>query len=68
MVPAVQGLLDTVGQRNASVPAAAFGVVVMFIGATSVFAELQDAFDRACPQVGQRAATTGRSDHSATSN
>jgi membrane protein len=43
---AVQGLLESVGQRSESVPAAAFGVVVLFIGATSVFAELQDALDR----------------------
>jgi membrane protein len=43
---AVQDLLESVGQRSASVPAAAFGVVVLFIGATSVFAELQDALDR----------------------
>ncbi len=43
---AVQGLLESVGQRSASVPAAAFGLVVLFIGATSVFAELQDALDR----------------------
>jgi len=43
---AVQGLLESVGQRSTSVPAAAFGVVVLFIGATSVFAELQDALDR----------------------
>jgi membrane protein len=43
---AVQGLLESVGQRSESVPAAAFGVVVLFIGATSVFGELQDALDR----------------------
>ncbi len=43
---AVQGLLESVGERSESVPAAAFGVVVLFIGATSVFAELQDALDR----------------------
>jgi membrane protein len=43
---AVQDLLESVGQRSESVPAAAFGVVVLFIGATSVFAELQDALDR----------------------
>jgi membrane protein len=43
---AVQGLLESVGQRSASVPAAAFGVVVLFVGATSVFGELQDALDR----------------------
>ena len=44
--PAVQDLLESVGQRSESVPAAAFGVVVLFIGATSVFAALQDALDR----------------------
>ena len=43
---AVQGLLESVGRRSESVPAAAFGVVVLFIGATTVFAELQDALDR----------------------
>ncbi|MGB2818894.1 MAG: YihY/virulence factor BrkB family protein [Burkholderiaceae bacterium] len=43
---AVQGLLESVGQRSKSVSAAAFGVVVLFIGATSVFGELQDALDR----------------------
>jgi len=43
---AVQGLLESVGRRSESVPAAAFGVVLLFIGATSVFAELQDALDR----------------------
>ena len=43
---AVQGLLESVGQRSESVPAATFGVVVLFIGATSVFGELQDALDR----------------------
>ncbi|HQR21434.1 MAG TPA: YihY/virulence factor BrkB family protein [Burkholderiaceae bacterium] len=43
---AVQSLLESVGQRRAGVPVATFGAVVLFIGATSVFAELQDALDR----------------------
>jgi len=43
---AVQGLLESASRRTDSVPAAAFGVLVLFIGATSVFAELQDALDR----------------------
>jgi membrane protein len=43
---AVQGLLDSAGKRTDSVLATAFGSVLLFIGATSVFAELQDALDR----------------------
>jgi membrane protein len=43
---AVQGLLESAGQRGESVSAAVVGVLVLFIGATSVFAELQDALDR----------------------
>jgi membrane protein len=43
---AVQDLLDGVARRTESVSAALFGVVLLFIGATSVFAELQDALDR----------------------
>ena len=43
---AVQGLLDSAGRRAGSVSAAAIGGVVLFIGAISVFAELQDALDR----------------------
>jgi membrane protein len=43
---AVQELLESVGQRTQSVSAALVGTVVLFIGATSVFAELQDALDR----------------------
>jgi membrane protein len=43
---AVQELLDSAGRRSRSVGAALVGTVVMFIGATSVFAELQDALDR----------------------
>ena len=43
---AVQGLLESAGRPAESVPAAAFGAVLLFVGATSVFAELQDALDR----------------------
>ena len=43
---AVQGLLESAGRRSESVPAAVFGLGVLFVGATSVFAELQDALDR----------------------
>lgn len=43
---AVQGLLESASRPATSVPAASVGVFVLFIGATSVFAELQDALDR----------------------
>ena len=43
---AVEGLLESVGKPGESMVATFFGVVLLFIGATSVFAELQDAFDR----------------------
>ena len=43
---AVQDLLESVTQRSQSVSAALVGTIVLFIGATSVFAELQDALDR----------------------
>jgi membrane protein len=43
---AVQDLLESAGRRADSVPAALFGIVLLFVGATSVFAELQDALDR----------------------
>jgi len=43
---AVQGLLDSARRPADSVPAASFGVLVLFVAATSVFAELQDALDR----------------------
>ena len=43
---AVQGLLESVRKPTESVTATIFGVVVLLIGATSVFAELQDALDR----------------------
>jgi membrane protein len=43
---AVQGLLESVRKPSESVTATAFGVVLLLIGATSVFGELQDALDR----------------------
>lgn len=43
---AVQDLLESAGRRVESLSAALFGVVLLFVGATSVFAELQDALDR----------------------
>jgi len=43
---AVQGLLESVGQRTENTLATGFGLAILFIGATSVFAELQDALDR----------------------
>jgi membrane protein len=43
---AVQGLLESAWKRADNAIAAAFGSVLLFIGATSVFAELQDALDR----------------------
>jgi membrane protein len=43
---AVQGLLESAIKPTGSVPAAAVGSAFLFIGATSVFAELQDALDR----------------------
>ncbi len=43
---AVQDLLESAGRRSDSVPAALFGIGLLFVGATSVFAELQDALDR----------------------
>ncbi|HMN76392.1 MAG TPA: YihY/virulence factor BrkB family protein [Burkholderiaceae bacterium] len=43
---AVQTLLEQVWLSSESRLATAFGVVLLFIGATSVFAELQDALDR----------------------
>jgi membrane protein len=43
---AVQGLLESAGKPAENVLAGIFGVVLLFIGATSVFAELQDALDR----------------------
>ena len=43
---AVQELLESASRPATSVPAAVFGFAVLFVGATSVFAELQDALDR----------------------
>jgi membrane protein len=43
---AIQALLEGAAKPADSVPAAAAGIVVLFIGATSVFAELQDALNR----------------------
>ncbi|MGL6112959.1 MAG: YihY/virulence factor BrkB family protein [Rubrivivax sp.] len=55
---AVQGLLESAGRPVESVSAALVGVLVLFIGATSVFAELQDALDRIW-HVPQRAGRSG---------
>ncbi len=43
---AVQGLLESVRKPAESVAATVFGIVLVLIGATSVFGELQDALDR----------------------
>lgn len=43
---AVQGLIESAGKPVENVLATAFGLVLFYIGATSVFAELQDALDR----------------------
>jgi membrane protein len=43
---AVEGLLASASEPASSVPALLFGLAVLFFGATTVFAELQDAFDR----------------------
>jgi membrane protein len=43
---AVQGLLESARRPADNVPAAVFGIGVLFIAATSVFAELQDSLDR----------------------
>ena len=43
---AVQGLLDEVSRSPRHTLATVLGSVLLFIGATSVFAELQDALDR----------------------
>ena len=57
----MQGLLESAGRPATSVPAAVFGVVLLFVGATSVFAELQDALDRIwrAPQRAQPAGLWG---------
>ena len=43
---AVQDLIESAGKPAENMMAAVFGVVLLFIGATSVFAELQDTLDR----------------------
>lgn len=43
---AVQALLESASQPARSVAATVIGVVLVMVGATSVFAELQDALDR----------------------
>ena len=43
---AVQELLESAGRRADSVPAALFAAVLLFVGATVVFAELEDALNR----------------------
>lgn len=43
---AVQGLLESAGKPAESMMATLFGLIFLFIGATSVFAELQDALNR----------------------
>jgi membrane protein len=43
---AVQALLESVHQPRESITATLFGVVLLLVGATSVFGELQDALDR----------------------
>ncbi|MDG4597623.1 MAG: YihY/virulence factor BrkB family protein [Candidatus Contendobacter sp.] len=43
---AVQSLIESAGKPTTSVPASVFGLIFLFIGATSVFGELQDALDR----------------------
>lgn len=43
---AIQDLLESVNKPAGSITATAIGLVLMLIGATTVFAELQDALDR----------------------
>src|SRR5512141_2503135 len=43
---AVQGLLESVSKPSESVTATLLGIGLLLVGATSVFAELQDALDR----------------------
>jgi membrane protein len=43
---AVQGLLESVNKPAESVTATVIGIVLLLIGATSVFGELQDSLDR----------------------
>jgi membrane protein len=55
---AVQELLDSAGRPIGSATATLFGVAFLFVAATSVFAELQDALNRIW-RVPQRAPTSG---------
>lgn len=43
---AVQGLLESARRPAQNVPAAVFGTALLFVAATSVFAELQDSLNR----------------------
>ena len=43
---AVQGLIESAGKPRENVLSAALGLALLYIGATSVFTELQDALDR----------------------
>lgn len=43
---AVQGLLESVSEPKEGIAGAVIGTVLLLIGATTVFGELQDAFDR----------------------
>ncbi len=43
---AVQGLLESVSEPKKGVASTVIGTILLLIGATSVFSELQDAFDR----------------------
>ncbi|MGL6112706.1 MAG: YihY/virulence factor BrkB family protein [Rubrivivax sp.] len=55
---AVQSLLESASRPGDSLPAVVFGVVLLFVGATSVFAELQDSLDRIW-RAPQRAKSSG---------
>lgn len=58
---AVQDLMESAGRPVVSTTATLFGLVFLFIGATSVFAELQDALNRIwrAPQPAQSAGLWG---------
>ena len=43
---AIEGLLESVNKPGKGIVATLIGVVVLLIGATTVFGELQDALDR----------------------
>lgn len=43
---AIQGLLESVSEPKTGIASIVIGTVLLLIGATSVFSELQDAFDR----------------------